>query len=207
MPENTRPESEFHQSAHDEIDYQVGRRIAIARSTLRNLSALIAREELDSDDATPIVLRTHVIQAVVEILSKRLSGTTLPLSVFLSYASEQVDFAVKVYDQLLSDPDPMDQCFLARESIRGGEPWPKRIWQSLRSCRLFVPMITKEFLNSQWCLAELGVALALQKRIIPIRFDAYCSLPDPLHDTHAELVDPDADLSALVAALKAECGK
>ena len=60
------------------------------------------------------------------------------------------------------------KCFLDEKSIRTGESIDETIRISLSDCEDFMILLTPASIKSEWVLIELGGALALKKRIIPI---------------------------------------
>lgn len=62
--------------------------------------------------------------------------------------------------------------FLAHDSLIVSEEWQKRILSELRTCDIFIPLLSKSFKKSIWCDQESG--FIINKRgvlIIPISLD------------------------------------
>jgi hypothetical protein len=64
------------------------------------------------------------------------------------------------------------ECFVAHSSILATRRWRDDIEAALRTCDAFVALVTEDFIRSEWCDQEAGMAFALRKLIIPIRMGA-----------------------------------
>src|SRR5262249_7178506 len=53
--------------------------------------------------------------------------------------------------------------------IMGGEMWSQRLYTELRRCRALVALVSVNWLESPWCLAEASQAQALKKPVIALR--------------------------------------
>jgi type II secretory pathway predicted ATPase ExeA len=91
--------------------------------------------------------------------------------VFISYASadhavaeEVVAWLREAGHQVFVDRDP-------REGITLGEDWKRRLYRELREVDAVVGVVTKTFVSSEWCFAELGIADARGCRLIPLRVE------------------------------------
>lgn len=56
-------------------------------------------------------------------------------------------------------------CFLAKESLKSGEPWRKEIDNALRTCGEILVIASNNSIDRPWVYYEIGVATALQKNI------------------------------------------
>ena len=75
--------------------------------------------------------------------------------------------------------------FVAKHDIKSGEKWSNKIKDSLKTSHVFLAIITKEYHNSSYADQEIGMALAMNIHIIPIRLDD--SIPKGfLNEIHAE---------------------
>ena len=54
------------------------------------------------------------------------------------------------------------------KTLKGGSTWEDEVENALRNADIFVTILSKESVNSNWVHAETGYALSLKKRIIPI---------------------------------------
>jgi nucleoside 2-deoxyribosyltransferase len=86
--------------------------------------------------------------------------------IFLSYSHKSRRLAGELKDGLESFGFSV---FLAHEDLKPSVPWRKEILKNLRQCDVFIPILTRGFTESDWTDQETGFALALKKKIIPVR--------------------------------------
>ncbi len=86
---------------------------------------------------------------------------------FLSYARQTDEsFAASVVDALAQNGL---EVWRDVDYIAGGEDWRARIRKDILRARAFVFVVTRRSLSSEACLNELGQAVELNKKIIPVR--------------------------------------
>lgn len=90
----------------------------------------------------------------------------MPVHIFLSYSHKSRRLAGELKDCLESFGFTV---FLAHEDLKPSVPWRKEILKNLRQCDVFIPIVTRGFMESDWTDQETGFALALKKKIIPVR--------------------------------------
>lgn len=90
------------------------------------------------------------------------------MKVFISYSSKQENVAKKIKD-LFNNIDISS--FLANDDIRTAEDWKARIVEELQKCQIIIPILSKEFKESDWCSQELGIFFFQKKDILPISVD------------------------------------
>jgi formylglycine-generating enzyme required for sulfatase activity len=73
------------------------------------------------------------------------------------------------YQSLFLDFDP-------EQGIPVGRSWRETLYEKLRLCRAVIVIGSAAYGESQWCLAELGVAMASGKLVLPVRIDASAPL-------------------------------
>ena len=61
--------------------------------------------------------------------------------------------------------------FVDRSDIAPGDVWPTKIASALYSCKVFVAVLTKKYVQSHYCNGELYQAEAQKKQIFPIVFE------------------------------------
>jgi hypothetical protein len=78
------------------------------------------------------------------------------------------------------------KAFLDERDIRGGDSIPESILAMLRDCQEFVILLSPQSLPRQWVLIELGAALGLRKRVVPIMCNVELGqIPDIIRLTKA----------------------
>lgn len=63
------------------------------------------------------------------------------------------------------------EAFLAHEDIPPGEEWADKIMINLKQCDILIPLLSKNFVDSEWTDQETGIAVANSKLIVPISID------------------------------------
>jgi hypothetical protein len=90
----------------------------------------------------------------------------VPIQIFLSYSHKSRKLAGEFKEGL----EYFDfSVFLAHEDIKPSAQWRAEIRKNLRDCDVFIPLLTRGFLESDWTDQETGIALALKKKIIPVK--------------------------------------
>lgn len=89
------------------------------------------------------------------------------LSIFISYSSSDKKAAGLLKSYITSFAG--FSCFLAHEDIMPSQNWEDKILTKLRDSDLFVPLISETSSFSPYVNQEIGMALALQKPIIPLK--------------------------------------
>ena len=92
---------------------------------------------------------------------------TNPLKFFISYSTEDSNKLAGLLREILMSFG--FTVFLAHEDIPAGKHGGKEMLDNLMSCDIFVPILTEGFPKSKYCDQETGVALALKKKIIPMK--------------------------------------
>jgi len=87
------------------------------------------------------------------------------LKVFISYSNKDKEIAGKVKKSLESLGL---NSFLAHEDIVPSQEWQKEILNNLKEAKIFIPILTPNFKESNWTDQETGMAIAYDLEIIPI---------------------------------------
>lgn len=70
--------------------------------------------------------------------------------------------------------------------IAGGDSIPTAIKEAMRSCDEVVVLLTPESIHRPWVLVEIGMALALERRIVPLLYHVTTDqIPQPIKDPRA----------------------
>lgn len=90
------------------------------------------------------------------------------LRIFFSYSTEDKKIVGMLKEQL----EFMGfEVFLAHDDIEPSVEWQDEIIKNLKSCDIFIPLLTKTFRESEWTDQETGIAIATDKFIIPLQVD------------------------------------
>ena len=92
------------------------------------------------------------------------------ITAFISYSSQEKKLAgrLKVFLQSYCG----FEVFLAHDDIPGGIEWEKEIFNSIKENDFFVPLISEAFRQSEYADQEIGIAVCLNKKIIPIKLES-----------------------------------
>jgi hypothetical protein len=91
-----------------------------------------------------------------------------PIRVFLSYSSKDKEFAGQLKAKLETRGF---EAFLAHEDIKPTQEWEAEIFKNLKACDAFIPLLSENFAESDWCDQETGFAVSDGKLIIPLKID------------------------------------
>lgn len=103
------------------------------------------------------------------------------MKIFISYSSHDKWVAGRIARDL---QERGIEIFLAEKSISAGDSIPQSITDNLRSCDEVLLLLTPTSAASQWVLIELGGALALGKRVVPVLYHVQSgSVPQAICNT------------------------
>ncbi|MBV9140365.1 MAG: TIR domain-containing protein [Pseudonocardiales bacterium] len=123
--------------------------------------------------------------------------------VFISHASEDGEYAAGLHEWLVGEGQEVFLDRDLRDGIRVGEPWQQRLHERLRWADAVVCVLTRAFLASPWCAAEVGSALSQGSRVLPVRAEPGVSHPVLTSLHYADLtVDSPAGRAALLEELR-----
>ena len=97
-----------------------------------------------------------------------MDGKIKKLKAFISYSSKDKLVGAKVKDMLSNFNI---EGFLAHDDINVSEEWKQCIREELDKSDIFVPLLSKNFKDSDWAPQEAGIAYARDILIIPLRLD------------------------------------
>jgi hypothetical protein len=92
--------------------------------------------------------------------------------IFISYATPDRAIADEVSGWLRAAGHEPFLDHDLRDGISPGEDWKQRLYRELRRVDAVIGVVTKSFVASEWCFAELGIADARGCRLIPLRAEA-----------------------------------
>ena len=114
-------------------------------------------------------------------------------AIFISHSHKDNAWAERIRNWLLDEEKQRqeEQRYLSlfldideESGIDVGERWREQLFEHLQLCAAVVVICSEAYASSQWCLAELGVAMASGKLVLPVRIDA-SPLPKLLSETQA----------------------
>lgn len=90
--------------------------------------------------------------------------------IFISHSTTDGDLAIKLMDMLQTQFNLTRSNFFltSDEELKYGENWIEEIRNGMQNSNIIMPIITPNFLDSQFCLCELGAAWVNQKALVPI---------------------------------------
>jgi formylglycine-generating enzyme required for sulfatase activity len=101
-------------------------------------------------------------------------------TIFISHSSEDNAWAERIRDWLEGSANkqhPKRQYqslfldFDPKKGIAPGRSWRETLYEKLQLCRAVIVICSAAYGRSEWCLAELGVAMASGKLVLPVRID------------------------------------
>ncbi|MFN8394072.1 MAG: toll/interleukin-1 receptor domain-containing protein [Bacteroidia bacterium] len=138
--------------------------------TARYIASLKEEKESNSSPKAGVTKRVPkgkapVSPEIVEVANKK--------RIFISHASKDQDLATHFVKYYLRDglEIPMDQVFYTSHpatTIDVGDNFRDRIKQAIKDAGLVILLISENFKQSQYCIAEMGAAWVLDKIMIPI---------------------------------------
>jgi len=90
-----------------------------------------------------------------------------PIKLFLSYSTKDRLIATEIKEALVFFGF---EVFLAHQDVRPSLKWQQTILHELKACDVFLPLLTRNFRSSFWTDQECGVALVLEKEILPVAY-------------------------------------
>lgn len=88
------------------------------------------------------------------------------IRIFLSYSNHDKEIVGALKDLLEKIGF---EVFLAHEDIEPSLEWQDEILKNLERCDVFIPFLTERFRDSKWTDQETGIAIAMDKFIIPLQ--------------------------------------
>ncbi|MBV9012081.1 MAG: PD40 domain-containing protein [Pseudonocardiales bacterium] len=123
--------------------------------------------------------------------------------VFISHASEDGEYAAELHEWLVGAGHEVFLDRALRDGIRVGEQWQQRLHERLRWADAVVCVVTRAYLASAWCAAEVGSALSRGSRVLPVQAEPGVSHPLLTSLQYAELtVDSPGGRARLLEELR-----
>lgn len=152
-----------------------------------NLNSTISDEEVNSN-----------ILLSEDINDKNLEKTTV--KVFISYSTKDKHVGGKIKEILTSFGI---ECFMAHDDIGVSEEWKQRILYELNEADIFIPILSNNFKDSNWCSQEAGVACFRDILLIPLSLDKNVNPYGFMSHRQGKLIKyPDIPLSYLINPIR-----
>ena len=122
-------------------------------------------------------------------------------SIFISHSSADNGWAQRIATWLQGEEDKQqperryEALFLDFDPEHGiplGTPWRALLYRKLQLCRAVIVVCSPSYCASQWCLAELGIAIYERRLVLPVRIDPqadHSDLPRLLSETQARVLE------------------
>ena len=115
------------------------------------------------------------------------------ISVFISYAHEDVEVATAIQDRLEADGFAV---WIDEGALRAGDSLFERITTAIHANEFVVALITEASVDSRWCQHEIHTAMTsgLNRegvKLLPVRFGEV-AIPVTLEDTYCPAVNPES---------------
>src|SRR5262245_15469523 len=88
-------------------------------------------------------------------------------TIFISHSSQNIDRAKEVFDWLTANG--WDDVFFDMDPERGivaGQRWKDALQKAAQRCEVVLALVSKEWLASRWCKAEIDTAQLMGKKVI-----------------------------------------
>jgi len=117
--------------------------------------------------------RAGVPQNIIDYLDSFIYKPIDFYSCFISYSSNNADFAERLYSDLMQKNI---RCFYAPEDMKTGDKLRDRIEESIKIYDKLLLVLSEDSINSQWVEAEVEAALEKEKKqnstvLFPIKID------------------------------------
>ena len=132
--------------------------------------------------------------------------------IFLSHSYRDKDIAVKIVEKLLvkifAINKQSDVFFTSKREtgIESSINWRNHIRTNLQDCNIFIALITTNFKESEMCLAEIGAAWALNKKIYPLIIPPikYENFSPVIAELQADLLLKREDIESFISSLQTQ---
>ena len=101
------------------------------------------------------------------------------MKVFVSYSTKDLADVEALKASLSGSPI---EIFIAENSVKPSESLANEIKSAIKACDLFVVVWSNNAKNSDWVSQEVGQAVALDKKILPIVLEGTMGLPGFMSD-------------------------
>ncbi|MGA4485340.1 MULTISPECIES: toll/interleukin-1 receptor domain-containing protein [Bacillus cereus group] len=91
-------------------------------------------------------------------------------TIFISHSTKDADLAIKLMDLLQNQFNLKRENFFltSDEELNVGENWIEQIREGMQTASIVLPLVTPNFLESKFCLCELGAAWINKHALVPV---------------------------------------
>lgn len=161
------------------------------------------------DDLMDSALKGRIIEVQNQILKSQISADSP--SVFLSYASEDIDSARRLYNDL---QEIGVNVWFDKESLLPGQNWNQAVRKAIKTCRFFLALLSENSLNkvgfvqkeTKYALEVLDEYPGSVIYLIPARLDACTPSDEKLQNLHWANMFPDWNkgLNSIIRAIESQ---
>jgi len=121
------------------------------------------------------------------------------MKAFISYSTREKSHGGRIkaiFDELGIES------FLAHEDLNVSEEWERRILSEVKSCQIFVPLLSSMFKESDWCSQETGIIVNRRGvLVIPLSIDGVMPYGFISHIQGHSLTGDDVDKEVILNAI------
>jgi tetratricopeptide (TPR) repeat protein len=96
---------------------------------------------------------------------------------FICYSTKDINFAIRLYDELTAGPPPL-KVWLDKRRLHAGFDWDSQLVEALRQAETVLFLMSPDSVDDlSPCKDEWTRALAYKKPIVPLLLDSQCEIP------------------------------
>ena len=121
------------------------------------------------------------------------------MKAFISYSTREKEYGGKIKTIL---DDIGVESFLAHDDLNVSEEWKRRILSEVKSCQIFIPLLSNSFKESEWCSQETGIVVNRRRvLIIPLSIDGLMPYGFISHIQGHRIRGDDTDKEVIMSAI------
>jgi len=119
------------------------------------------------------------IGALLFIFYKRITTQKYKSKIFISYASEDLEYAEQIRRALMNERFILN---IDEKNIQVGENIKKVLSNEIKSSSIFIVLISQHSINSEFVKNEIKYAIENGKKILPVLIEKNINIPQELKD-------------------------
>ena len=131
-------------------------------------------------------------------------------NVFISYSHEAATISTVTTLKLRLEQEHLS-VFVAKENLDPGDRWRSEITCAVKTCKAFVCVLTKRYMRSMFCHAELYEAEARDKSMFPVVCEkgwedvpGGAPVTEIVNEVQRASLDTETDMEKLIQAIKSQ---